>query len=323
MKTYLELVRTVLDSGTLQENRTGVRTITMPGAMMRFDLAEGFPAITTRKLAFKSAVGELCGFMRSAGSAAEFRELGCRVWDQNANENAAWLANPYRDGEDDLGQIYGVQWRKWPAYKVLDEGNDAQIADALQKGFRMVASFSEEGRRKVLLHKAVDQLRQCLDTIVNNPTDRRILFHGWNPAQLDEMALPPCHLLYQFLPNVAKRELSLCLYIRSNDIGLGAHFNLAEGAVLLELVSRLTGYRARWFTYFIADAHVYENHLPMLEEQLKREPYPAPRLVLSDRIPQFAETGQYEPQWLEKVEPSDFTLEDYLHHAPLTAPMAV
>ncbi len=323
MKTYLELVRTILDTGTRQENRTGVRTITMPGAMMRFDLAEGFPAITTRKLAFKSAVGELCGFLRSSSNAAEFRKLGCRVWDQNANENAAWLANPYRAGEDDLGEIYGVQWRKWPAYKVLDAGNDAQIADARQKGFRVVASLAEEGRQKVLLHKAVDQLRQCLDTILNNPTDRRILFHGWNPAQLDEMALPPCHLLYQFLPNVGRRELSLCLYIRSNDIGLGAPFNLAEGAALLELVSRLTGYKARWFTYFIADAHVYENHLPMLEEQLKREPYPAPRLVLSDRIPAFAKTGQYAPQWLEQVEPSDFTLEGYLHHAPLTAPMAV
>ncbi|MGV8295147.1 thymidylate synthase, partial [Pseudomonas aeruginosa] len=114
-----------------------------------------------------------------------------------------------------------------------------------------------------------------------------------------------------------------CLYIRSNDVGLGTPFNLTEGAALLHLVGRLTGYTPRWFTYFIGDAHIYENHLPMLREQLTRTPHAAPRLVLSDRIPDFAQTGRYEPEWLEKVEPGDFSLEGYTHHAPLTAPMAV
>lgn len=323
MKQYLDLVRTILETGSWQENRTGIRTISIPGAMMRFDLKAGFPAVTTRRLAFKSAVGEMVGFLRASKSAAEFRALGCKVWDQNANENAQWLANPYRQGEDDLGEIYGVQWRKWPAYKSLDASKEAQIADAVQKGYAMVAKFSENGTEKVLLYKAVDQLRQCLDTIVNNPSDRRILFHGWNWAQLDEMALPPCHLLYQFLPNASKKELSLCLYIRSNDVGLGTPFNITEGAVLLSLVGRLTGYMPRWLTYFIGDAHIYENHLDMLNEQLRREPHPSPSLVISERVPDFAKTGKYEPEWLEKVEPSDFSLEGYLHHPPLTAPMAV
>ncbi|MBV8665087.1 MAG: thymidylate synthase [Burkholderiaceae bacterium] len=324
MKQYLDLVRTVLDTGSWQDNRTGIRTISIPGAMMRFDLQrDGFPAVTTKKLAFKSVVGELVGFLRATRSAADFRALGCKVWDQNANENEAWLANPYRLGEDDLGPVYGVQWRAWPGYKLLDVSAKTQIEDAQKRGFRVVSAVQDEGKQKVLLYKAIDQLRECLDTIVNNPSSRRILFHGWNCADLDAIALPACHLLYQFLPNAATREISLCLYIRSNDIGLGTPFNLAEGAALLHLVGRLTGYKPRWFTYFIGDAHIYENHLDMLNEQLKREPLPAPQLVLSDRIPDFAQTGKYEPEWLERVEPSDFSLQGYEHHAPLTAPMAV
>ena len=324
MRQYLDLLRYVLAAGAWQENRTGIRTLTIPGAMLRFDLLnEGFPAITTRKLAFKAAMGELVGFLRAARQASDFRGLGCKVWDQNANENPQWLASPYRSGTDDLGEIYGVQWRRWPAYKVLEAVNQAQIEDAQKCGFRLITRFSEDGRDKVLLYKAIDQLRQCLDTIMTDPTDRRILFHGWNPAQLEQMALPPCHLLYQFLPNVARKELSLCLYIRSNDLGLGAGFNLAEGAALLQLVGRLTGYKPRWFSYMIGDAHIYENQLDMLREQLQREPYPPPRLVISERIPEYAKTGVYEPEWLDKVEPDDFRLEGYQHHPALTAPMAV
>jgi thymidylate synthase len=324
MQQYLDLVRNVLDNGSWQQNRTGTRTISIPGAMLRFDLQkDGFPAVTTKKLAFKSVVGELCGFLRASRSAADFRALGCKVWDQNANENANWLANPYRQGPDDLGPVYGVQWRAWPAYKLLDAAETRQIEDAQQHGFRLVSALQDEGREKVLLYKAIDQLRDCLDTIIANPGSRRILFHGWNCAELDAIALPACHLLYQFLPNAATREISLCLYIRSNDIGLGTPFNLAEGAALLHLVGRLTGYAPRWFTYFIGDAHIYENHLEMVREQLTREPFPAPQLVLSPRIPDYAQTGQYQPEWLELVEPGDFELAGYQHHAALTAPMAV
>ncbi|MFS0825405.1 thymidylate synthase [Pseudomonas phoenicis] len=323
MKEYLDLVRDVIDNGTLQENRTGTRTISRPGAMLRFDLQQGFPAITTRRLAFKSAIGEMVGFLRGVKNAGQFRDLGCKVWDQNANENAQWLANPFRQGEDDLGEIYGVQWRQWPGYKRIALSNPDAIAMAETQGYRQIAQDEEDGQAFVILYKAIDQVRQCLDTIVNDPGSRRILFHGWNCAQLDEMALPPCHLLYQFHPDVAKRELSLTLYIRSNDLGLGTPFNLTEGAALLSLFARLTGYTPRWFTYFIGDAHVYENHLDMLNEQFTREPLPAPTLRISDRVPAFAETGKYEPEWLEKIEPSDFTLEGYEHHPPLTAPMAV
>ena len=264
MHQFKALLRDVLDNGSWQENRTGIRTISVPGASARFDLTKGFPAVTTKKLAYKTVFGELCAFLRASDSARQFRDLGCKVWDQNANENAAWLANPYRDGPDDLGAVYGVQWRAWPAYKLIDlahPGAVAQIADAMGRGYKQVTVVEDMTEdlgktRSVLLYKVVDQLRACLDTIVNNPTDRRIVFHAWNPAVLEELALPACHLLYQFLPNVAKRELSMCLYIRSNDLGLGCPFNTAEPAALLELVARLTGYTARWLTIFIGDAHI-------------------------------------------------------------------
>ena len=330
MRQYLDLVQHVLDHGSCQENRTGIRTLSLPGAMLRFDLREGFPAVTTKKLAFKSAMGELVGFLRGYRSAAQFRALGCKVWDQNANENAQWLDSPYRLQTDDIGAAYGVQWRRWPAYKLIDlraPQHAEQIADARARGYRELGTVGDDAQGDagvhLVLYKAIDQLRQCLDTIVHNPGDRRILFHGWNCAQLEEMALPPCHLLYQFLPNPSKRELSLCLYVRSNDLGLGTPFNLAEAAALLHLVGRLTGYAPRWFSYFIGDAHIYETHLPMLQAQLRREPLPLPELVLSPRIPDFSVSQTYAPQWLEQVEPSDFALQDYQHHAPLTASMAV
>jgi thymidylate synthase len=324
MKQYLDLVRTVLETGSWQDNRTGVRTISIPGAMMRFDLErDGFPAVTTKRLAFKSITGELVAFLRASRSAAQFRALGCKVWDQNANENADWLENPYRLGTDDLGPIYGVQWRQWPAYKLLDIGRTAEIDDALGRGFHAVSKVMDHDQEKVLLYKAIDQLRDCMQTIVSNPRSRRILFHGWNCADLDAVALPACHLLYQFIPHVDTGELSLCLYIRSNDLGLGAPFNIAEGALLLHLVARLTGYRPRWFTYFIGDAHIYENHLEMLEAQLQRPPLDPPSLQINERIPAMRDTGRFEPHWLDMVEPDDFSLVGYQHHPALTAAMAV
>jgi len=335
---YLDLVRTIFEQGAWRANRTGVRTLSVPGASMRFDLRQGFPAVTTKRLAFKAAMGELVGFLRAEDSARRFRELGCGVWDQNANENQAWRDSPWRDGPDDLGPVYGVQWRQWPAYKLLPDHEEARIQAAQALGYRRLGRILEgreqegheheghehEGHEPhVLLYKPIDQLRACLDTLMRDPGSRRMLFHGWNCAQIEEMALPPCHLLYQFLANPDTRELSLCLYIRSNDVGLGTPFNLAEGAALAHLMARLSGYEARWFTYFIGDAHIYETHVDMLREQLQREPYALPQLCLSDRVPAYADTGRYEPEWLDRIEPGDFTLVGYRHHPPLTAPMAV
>ena len=218
------------------------------------------------------------------------------IWMLSGNTNIKWLNengvkiwDEWATEDGDLGPVYGEQWTAWP---------------------------TKDGGK-------INQIDYMVETLKTNPNSRRILFHGWNPAVLDAVALPACHLLYQFIPNASTREISLCLYVRSNDIGLGTPFNIAEGAALLHLVARLTGYTPRWFTYFIGDAHIYENHLDMVEEQLKRTPFPAPRFVISDRVPDYAKTGKYEPEWLEKIEPSDFSLEGYEHHAPIKAAMAV
>lgn len=323
MKEYLSLVKDILAKGTWQENRTGVPTISLPGQVLHYDMRDGFPAITTRKLAFKTGVGEMIGFLRATRSAADFRQLGCKVWDQNANENEQWLSNPYREGPDDLGGIYGVQWREWPAYKEIPVSKSTQMQDALNKGYQEIARRMVNNEEIAILHKNIDQVRECLDKIMFNPTDRRILFHAWNPAQLDAMGLPPCHLLYNFSCDPKNKQLSLTLYMRSNDVFLANGMNTLEAGCLLELFARLTGNTPKFLTVMIADAHIYENHLPMVHEQLKRAPFVRPRLVISDRIPEFAKTGIYEPEWLEKIEPSDFSLEGYEHHPPLTAPMAV
>lgn len=319
MKSLLDLFQTILDDGSWQQNRTGIRTRAISGAALKFDLSQGFPAVTTRKLPFKTFMGEFVGFLRASDSAADFRALGSKIWDLNANDNTQWLANPNRRGLDDLGRIYGVQWRRWQAYKTLP-ASGPQFDQAIAAGFRVIGR-ADDGQ--AILRREVDQVRDCLDKIAQNPSDRRILFHAWNPAELDEMALPPCHLLYQFNVSVEKRELSLCLYQRSVDAPLGLVGNLAEAAALLSLFARLTGYTPRWLNWFGSDVHIYENQLEMVGEQLRRTPHPAPRLVINPRIPAFAETGVYAPEWLDRIEPSDFSLEGYQHDAPLTAPMAV
>lgn len=324
MKQYLDLMNQVITQGSFKENRTGVPTYWLPGMSMKFNMQDGFPAMTTRKLAFKSAIGEMIGFFRTYKSAADFRALGCRVWDQNANENAQWLANPHRMGEDDLGEIYGIQWRKWPAFKEIPCSRTVEVERAIENGFDIIAeSIDVDGNANYILYKAVDQVKQCLDLIMNDPDSRRIIFHGWNVAELDTQCLNACHFSYQWHADKTSKELSLTLYIRSNDLGLGASFNAASGAAMLTLFARLTGYTPKWFTYFIGDAHVYVNHLDMINEQSSREPYPLPTLKISDRVPSYSKTGIYEPEWLEKIEPSDFILEGYKHHPAITAPMAV
>lgn len=319
MQSYLDLLRRILDQGQWQDNRTGIRTCAVSGASLRFDLREGFPAVTTRRLPFKTFMGELVAFLRGADSAADFRTLGSGIWDANANRNQQWLANPNRRGEDDLGRIYGVQWRDWQGWRNVP-ADSPQLADALRLGWELRGRLDDGS---LMLSRRIDQLRDCLDKLIHQPTDRRILFHAWNPAELDRMALPPCHLLYQFNAAVATRTLSLCLYQRSVDAPLGLVGNLAEAAALLALVARLTGFTSAVLNWFGADVHIYENQLEMVHTQLARQPFAPPRLVLDPRIPDFARTGRYQPEWLERVEPGDFQLAGYQHHPPLTAPMAV
>jgi len=184
---YLNLLQEILATGTKQSNRTGIDTYTLPGAMLKFDLRQGFPALTTKKLAFNQVKGELIGFLRGCTSAADFRALGCTIWDANANANASWLANLGREGTDDLGHIYGDMWRNWPVCDVV--------------GFQSMG---------------FDQIAQALHTVRNNPESRRIIVTAWNPEFIGQAALPPCHVLFQLLPHVDSKVLHMTMYQRSH-----------------------------------------------------------------------------------------------------------
>ncbi len=271
MKEYLDLVRHVMQNTHWTGNRTKQRTLSEPGLHLRLDMQKGFPAITTKKIAFKSAVAEILGYMRGYTSAADFRALGTKTWDANANLTPEWLANPYRVGTDSLGPVYGAQFRSFPAYKLLTLGApnvDAQIADAKGRGYKelgVIEAMNEDGKvARVLLHKSIDQVREAMDKLISNPTDRRMIFHAWNPAQLEEIALPSCPTLWQFHVKPHVKELSLSVFTRSQDLGLGAPFNYVEAGLLLHLVARLTGYAPRWLSITMGDAHVYERHVDML-----------------------------------------------------------
>lgn len=312
MRNYLDLLQDILNTGTRQANRTGTDAISLPGAMLKFDLTEGFPAMTTKKLAFKTMVGELIGFLQGKTSAADFRALGCNIWDQNANQNQAWLANPKRQGEDDLGRIYGAQWRDWRSVLELVDDNGL----AVKSHYRAVDPATGEDAGGVYQGR-IDQVLVALDTIRRDPTNRRILISAWRPDEFDQMALPPCHVLYQFLVNVEKRELNLCMYQRSCDMFLGVPFNIASAALLLSIFAKMTGLRPRHFTHFLADAHIYVNHVDQVKEQLSRTPYARPVLGQSfDILPDDNQT-------LAALRPHDFWLDDYNHHAAIAAPMAV
>lgn len=288
MQNYHELLAKTLAEGSLSDNRTGTPTIKIPGGYLEFDLAQGFPAITTKKLFWPGVTGELIGFMRGYDNAADFRALGCGIWDQNANENEWWLANPNRRGNDDLGRIYGVQWRRWRGANGVE----------------------------------VDQLMNVLNGIVKNPNGRRHLISAWRPDEADQMSLEPCHVLYQFIADTTKRELHLMMYQRSADMFLGVPFNIASCALFLSLVAHLTGYTPRWFKHSMGDVHIYEDHVDQVRLQLSREHHPLPRLVINDRIPRFDATS-FDPTWIERVEPADFTLDGYVSHPAIKARMAV
>jgi thymidylate synthase len=290
MQQYHDYLNRILNTGTWQNNRTGIPCIFVPGEMMQFNLQDGFPAVTTKKLAFKMVVAELIGFMRGYTNAADFRALGCNIWDANANENQAWLNNPNRKGMDDLGRIYGAQWRDF---------------------------------------NGVDQLLNVIRTLLVDPTNRRIIMSAWNPADFDKMALPPCHVSYQFIANTAKNTLNLCMYQRSCDSFLGVPFNIASSALLLSIVARLTGFNVGTFTHFLADAHIYENHLSQVEELLTREPRPLPQLGMADSVSDltlFKNSTMLNDvifNTIDSICPEDFYLVGYDPHPAIKADMAV
>lgn len=254
---YLNLLRDILMHGSARMDRTGVGTRAVFGRELRFRMADGFPAITTKKLAFKAVVGELIGFIRGYDNAAQFRGLGCKIWDQNANENAQWLANPHRKGTDDLGMIYGVQWRRLP----MPDGSTR------------------------------DQLAELIHKLRNNPSDRRLIVWAYNPILLDRMALPPCHMGFQCF--VDGEKLSLKMEMRSVDMLLGAPFNMASYAILLHMLAQVTRLKAHELILSLGDTHIYNNHIDAVKKQLTREPYPWPKLVLN---PDVHEIDNFKPE---------------------------
>jgi len=264
MQQYLDLLSRVLTDGAAKSDRTGTGTLSVFGHQMRFDLAAGFPALTTKRLHMRSVVGELLWFLRGSTNVAWLHEQGISIWDEWARA----------DGE--LGPVYGYQWRSWPA---------------------------PDGRQ-------IDQIAAVVESIRSEPDSRRHLVSAWNVASLSEMALPPCHTMFQFY--VADGRLSCQLYQRSGDVFLGVPFNIASYALLTLMVAQVTGLRPGDFVHTLGDAHLYLNHLDQAREQLTRDPRPLPQMLLNP-----------ERTSLDDFEMGDFTLLDYAPHPAIKAPIAV
>lgn len=268
---YEDLLRHVYFHGAEKSDRTGTGTKSVFGHQMRFDLAEGFPLVTTKKVHLKSIILELLWFLRGDSNVRWLQERGCTIWDE-------WAAE---DGS--LGPVYGVQWRSWP---------------------------TPGGGH-------IDQIQQVIDTLKTNPDSRRILVSAWNVAELDQMALMPCHALFQFYvaPSQVAGEpgkLSCQLYQRSADIFLGVPFNIASYALLTHMVAQQCDLQVGDFIWTGGDCHLYNNHLQQVQTQLARAPYPYPTLHIQRR-----------PQSLFDYTLEDFVVQDYQHHAPIKAPVAV
>jgi thymidylate synthase len=264
MRQYHDLMRHVLEHGNRKSDRTGTGTLSVFGWQMRFDLANGFPVLTTKKLHLRSIVYELLWFLRGDTNIRYLKENGVSIWDE------------WADADGDLGPVYGHQWRHWPA---------------------------GDGRE-------IDQIGQLVEGLKRNPDSRRHIVTAWNPAEVDRMALPPCHALFQFY--VADDRLSCQLYQRSADIFLGVPFNIASYALLTMMVAQVCGYRPGDFVHTLGDAHLYSNHLDQTRLQLDRQPRPLPTLRINPEV-----------RDLFAFRFEDFTLEGYQPHPHIPAPVAV
>ena len=264
MKQYLDLMRHVRDNGTLKEDRTGTGTTSVFGHQMRFNLADGFPLVTTKKCHLRSIIHELLWFLKGDTNIGYLTENKVRIWDEWADENG------------DLGPVYGYQWRSWPT------PNGAHI----------------------------DQISQVVEQIKNTPDSRRLIVSAWNVAEIENMALPPCHAFFQFY--VADGKLSCQLYQRSADIFLGVPFNIASYALLTMMMAQATGLEVGDFVHTLGDAHLYSNHMEQTDLQLSRAPYPLPTMKINPDI-----------QSIFDFSIDDFELVDYQSHPHIKGKVAV
>lgn len=264
MKQYLDLLQNILDHGVKKEDRTGVGTISLFGYQMRWDLQQGFPLITTKKLHIRSIVYELLWFLRGDNNIKYLNDNGVTIWNEWANE------------QGNLGPIYGVQWRAW------------KTADG----------------------RVVDQISQVVEQIKINPNSRRLIVSAWNLGEIDKMALPPCHVLFQFY--VANNRLSCQLYQRSADVFLGVPFNIASYSLLTYMIAQVCDLLPGEFIHTLGDVHLYLNHIPQAQLQLSRQPYPAPTVCLNPEIKSIFDF-KYE----------DIHLENYQAHPSIKAEIAV
>ena len=264
MRQYLDLIDRVLSEGTRKDDRTGTGTLSVFGHQMRFDLSEGFPLLTTKKLHLKSIIYELLWFLRGDTNVRYLQEHGVRIW------------NEWADADGELGPVYGHQWRSWPDY---DGGT-------------------------------IDQIALVQQQIRTNPDSRRLIVSAWNVAEVNRMALPPCHTLFQFY--VADGRLSLQLYQRSADIVLGVPFNIASYALLLLMMAQATGLQPGCFVHTLGDAHIYLNHLEQVRLQLTREPRELPEMLLNPEVHDIA-----------GFKYGDFTLNGYNPHPHIRGEVAV
>jgi thymidylate synthase len=302
MKTYLQALHEVLETGTRREDRTGTGTISVFGMQQRYDLSRGFPAVTTKKLAWKAVVGELLWMIEGSGDERRLAEIthGTRegnvtIWTPNALA-PYWKPKAKFDG--DLGRVYGVQWRHW---RVPVEHQ----AETFKDGFG--ATYNRQGTLHI---KEVDQLTQLIEGIRADPYGRRHILTAWNPGELDSMALPPCHCFAQFY--VADGKLSCQMYQRSCDMFLGVPFNIASYSLLTHMIAQVCDLDVGEFVHVLGDAHIYLDHVEQVKEQTQREPLPVPQLYLNPEITDIT-----------KFTMADIRLENYQSHEAIKAKMAV
>lgn len=327
MKQVHDLLERVLKYGKIQINkRTNSECRVLTGEQLKFNLADGFPALTTRKLFLKSTIAEQVGFFRGLTSAKDFRELGCGFWDTNANETKAWLENPIRKGTDDVGNIYGALWNNWETFKFIKNDENSSKANVIinylqERGWEYVSdnyidhpSIGDPGIYSIMM-KQINQLEEAVRKIMTDPSDRRIIITGWDPGQYDFQSLPACHMDYRFIPFEDDKTMDLVMTMRSADLYLGIPANIINTAVFLHTVCRLTGYTPGTMTIQITNAHLYDNSYKNAEILLTREHQDQPALELSENIKQLKSVDEIKGCF------SRIKTEDYIIHGynPLPA----